>query len=854
MGQTITLAVAIVVSAAFVGYLTYHSLFVSEFERVRESRIDRAVAVAAMIEACDEHSVSEKAAELLRRYVALHSRRYPGTQLSLVDYAGNVKFTTGGMTSSWAAVPVRASRGATAGQLGEYLKVVARGDAAVLEFSTPCLSAFAPITQLNEVLVVSTPLAELEAEVHERSIASAEAMGGASGLLLLMNVSGAWLAWRRAARIRAAAAAKVSQIREWSHRLLQRAPVPIFLQRNDRIIFANDDLAKLLGYSTTGELEGKSIYDLIDKASHDGVRERIAAMRERGAKEVEPLEEHWVRRDGSRVPVDVTARQEDFDQQRVIFVMARDLTERKRKEQVERESARVREELLQQVRTYFERMPMACVVHGPDHRIIDWNPAAERVFGYSREEALGRLKSELIVPDEVKPAVDDVFDRLRQGDMAAHLTNENLTKDGRIILCEWHNTPLISPEGAYAGAIAMAEDVTERRRLEEQLRQAQKMESLGLLAGGVAHDFNNILTVIMANAELAAMAQTNANLPPDTLAQSLTQIENAAHRAADLTRQLLSFSRRRLVKFEPVDVNKVVADSEKMLRRLIGEDVRLSVRASPELPNILGDAGQVAQVLMNLVVNARDAMPKGGALTIATRLVDEPGPQAEHDGESVGGPHVELSVTDTGAGIAPEVIHRIFEPFFTTKPAGVGTGLGLATAYGIVRQAHGRIRVESRLGAGTTFRVLIPVLTAAVNKPRVPTPEPASTKGTGETLLICEDEPLVRSVAEGILRRNGYTVIACADGEAALAELRRNQAIQLLITDVVMPVMNGRELADAAYQVRPDLRVLFISGYTADVVARHGVAQSTAQFLEKPFSPSALVRTVAQLLHTVKTA
>jgi nitrogen-specific signal transduction histidine kinase len=388
------------------------------------------------------------------------------------------------------------------------------------------------------------------------------------------------------------------------------------------------------------------------------------------------------------------------------------------------------------------------------------------------------------------------------------------------------------------------EDVTERVRLEEQVRQAQKMEAVGRLAGGVAHDFNNLIAAIRAYIEL----MPEGGLLSASQHQYLSQIGEAADRAVRLTDQLLAFSRKAVVAPEVLDLNGVVESMALMLRRLIGEDVALITLLGPGVIRVRLDPGQLDQVIMNLAVNARDAMPGGGRLTIETRQVLV-GPGAAGAAGVQPGEYVELAIADTGHGMTPEVKARVFEPFFTTKEPGKGTGLGLATVFGIVKQAGGHVSAESQPGAGTRFTVLLPAAEARAVAPSAPdASSPAAPEGPA-TVLLVEDNDLVRTSTRLLLMRQGYDVIEAASGADALSAAERElRPIHLLLTDVVMPDLGGRDLADEVRQRRPGVKVLYMSGYTDDAVLRHGVSRASDPFLQKPFTLTALARIVRQVL------
>jgi len=412
---------------------------------------------------------------------------------------------------------------------------------------------------------------------------------------------------------------------------------------------------------------------------------------------------------------------------------------------------------------------------------------------------------------------------------------------------------LRSAEGVITHVHGSVQDITPRKlaealhsKLEEQLRQAQKMETVGNLAGGVAHDFNNLMSVVLSYSDLLVEGLKES----DPVRADLLEIRGAGLRAVELTRQLLAFSRQQVLAPKVVDIGGVVGGMEKMLRRLIGEDVELAASRAPDLGKVLVDPGQLEQVIMNLAVNARDAMPRGGMLTIETATVAlDDAYASEHVGVTPG-PHVMLAVSDTGTGMDSATQARMFEPFFTTKEKGKGTGLGLATVFGIVRQSGGTIWVYSEPGKGTTFKVYFPLADGAeVTHDSVPPPAELSTLRGSETILLVEDEERVRVLARTILRKYGYNVVEAQNGgEAFLLCEQHTATIHLLLTDVVMPRMSGRQLAERLLPIRPHMKVLYMSGYTDDAVVRHGILDSTIAFIQKPITPELLVRKVRGVL------
>ena len=497
----------------------------------------------------------------------------------------------------------------------------------------------------------------------------------------------------------------------------------------------------------------------------------------------------------------------------------------------------------QRLRTLFETVNLIVLGLDPTGRVDYVNPYFQRLTGYTADEVLGRAWTEHFLPADVRPDLDAVFRELTELEAHPHFRNPILTSDGRQRMISWHNTVVRDADGRVQGTLSVGEDVTEHELLERQFRQAQKMEAIGRLAGGVAHDFNNLLTVITGYSDLLLSGLS----PRSPHRSDVEAISDAAGRAASLTRQLLAFSRQQVLAPSILNVNDVVQSAQRMLQRLLGEDVHLVTSLDSEVRPVRADAGQLEQVLLNLAVNARDAMPDGGVLTLETANVELSGSYAREHLGAEPGPHVLLAVSDTGVGMDAATQARIFEPFFTTKPAGKGTGLGLATVYGIVEQSKGSLWVYSEPGKGTTFKVYLPVSGATVAEPFLAAAAPVT--GGDETLLLVEDAAPVRAVARETLERYGYTVIEAPSPEVALELVARTPHIlHLLVTDVVMPGMNGRQLAARVTSERPDMRVLFMSGYTDDAVMRSGVLEHGMSYLQKPFTPEGLARKVREVL------
>jgi two-component system cell cycle sensor histidine kinase/response regulator CckA len=519
-----------------------------------------------------------------------------------------------------------------------------------------------------------------------------------------------------------------------------------------------------------------------------------------------------------------------------------DITRRKQDEEALRRERDFSDTLVQASPAYF-------VAITSDGKVRMMNQAMLSALGYSWEEAAGRDYLSTFVPQADRAALADVFTRLIRERGETVNENRTLTRDGRELFVEWHGRPVLRRDGELDYFFGVGIDITERRRaaaeqarLETELTQAQKMEAIGRLAGGVAHDFNNMLAAIQGHAELVL----HSLRPDDPLHGQVEEILKAGQRAASLTQQLLAFSRRQVIAPQVIDLNELVADSTRMLVRLIGEDVVLDVLPAGDGSRVKADPHQLEQVLVNLAINARDAMPGGGTLTIGTAELEIDAARAVAMSLEPGR-YVELSVSDTGDGMDEETKSRIFEPFFTTKEVGKGTGLGLATVHGIIRQNRGFIEVSSEPGRGATFRIYLPRVEAPVGETRQPARLSAAA-GT-ETILLVEDEEIVRNLTRTILTRRGYHVLEAERGsDACLLCKSHLEPIHLLLTDVIMPKMNGRELYRQLRESRPDLRVLFMSGYTEDVIAPHGVLEDGTDFIEKPFGVDRLARKVREVL------
>ncbi|MBI4886940.1 MAG: PAS domain S-box protein [Acidobacteria bacterium] len=476
---------------------------------------------------------------------------------------------------------------------------------------------------------------------------------------------------------------------------------------------------------------------------------------------------------------------------------------------------------------------------------IEWvNPAFATLTGYTAQEAFGKNPRDLVRSGKHDRGF---YEGLWQTILAGGVWRGemiNRRKDGSLYTEEQSVTPIPDASGTITHFVAMKRDLTEHRQLEAQFRQAQKMESVGQLAAGIAHDFNNLLTVVNGMSDLV-LSNLGAD---DPVGSDVREIRSAGMRAATLTQQLLAFSRRQILESRVINLDMVVQGMESMLQRLLGDDIDLAVVPTADVGSVKADPGQIEQVITNLAVNAKDAMAQGGQLTIETQNVTlDEGYGREHGVEVTPGPYVLLAVSDTGVGMDEATRARIFEPFFTTKAPGEGTGLGLSTVYGIVKQSQGFIWVYSEVGRGTTFKIYLPQVAQPTDTAR---PEPSLAPGPGtETILLVEDNAALRQVATRFLEPAGYTVLAAASGEDALRLLERyDKPVQLLLSDVVMPGMSGRSLAEQLALTHPAMKVLYMSGYAADAVLRHGVLDVAAPFLAKPFTEVVLLRKVREVL------
>ncbi len=646
-------------------------------------------------------------------------------------------------------------------------------------------------------------------------------------------------------------------VRSGDSALLDAAPDAIIAVTADgTITLVNAQTERLFGYPRD-MLLGRNVEILVP----DGVRAHHPEHRRRYLDDRRPrpmgagTQLAARRRDGSEFPADISLSSIDTDSGPVVVAAVRDVTDRIRAEE--------------KFRGVLEAAPDAIVGIAGTGEITLVNAQAERLFGYTRDELIGR-PIEILVPEHARTVHPDhrnrYFRRPAPRPMGAGMQLAARRKDGTEFGVEISLSALDTEDGMVV--LSAIRDVTdrlemqaarerlkeqaERERMEARLQQSQRLESLGQLAGGVAHDFNNLLAVMLNYTTFVAEQITDAAAADPSGAwrdasHDIAQILRAGERATELTHQLLAFGRREVIRPRVTDLNVVIREVEQLLRRTLGEHVQLHIALDSEPRPVLVDPGQLEQVLVNLAVNARDAMPEGGTLTIGTanRPLDEEAARAHPT--LAPGPHVELRVADTGTGIAPEIAERIFEPFFTTKPKGQGTGLGLATVYGIVTQAGGTIAMGSAPGAGTAFTMLFPATDQQRSEPE-PVAAGAPSRG-GETVLVVEDEEALREVTRRILARNGYRVLTADGGPEALKIAEHTaEPIHLLLTDVVMPRMLGTELAGRMRELRPDARVLYMSGYAEPMLASQGALDPGLILVEKPFTEAVLLHHVRQVL------
>ncbi len=635
-----------------------------------------------------------------------------------------------------------------------------------------------------------------------------------------------------------------------SRGLLETLPdATIAVDSAGTIIETNSQAQELFGYRRD-ELVGQKIEILVPESSrHDHVSRREGFTHNPVTRRMgSSLDLYGRRRNGSQFPVEISLSPVSTGKGFIVLSAIRDISDRKR---IESELRRVQEELYQktaeQLGAY--RTRLASIIDSSEDAIIgkdlngtitSWNRGAEKIYGYTAEEAIGKNISMLAPPDR-PDEIPGILQRIAHGEPVEHVESVRVTKDGRSLNVFLSVSPLRDSQGNVVGASAIARDITEQKRTEGRLHQSQKLEAIGRLAGGIAHDFNNILGIIHACKEFLF-----DRIDPKT--ESAVYIENigkAVDRGTSLTRQLLAFSRSSTIKPRLLDLNERLKDTSKLLRPLMGDDVEILIVSKSPVAVVEADPGQLDQIVINLAVNARDAMPQGGKfiLEASTIAYEEAFAGGQHTVPP--GKYVLLAVSDTGSGMDEATAARAFEPFFTTKETGKGTGLGLATVYGIVKQNAGHILVYSEPGHGSTFKIYLP---SAENKlglesdSEVAGPAP---KARSATILLAEDDEIMRGLTRTMLEGHGYTVVEADDGKSALEKAAAHQGrIDLLLTDVVMRRVSGPELAEQLTASHPELKVVYMSGYTGELIKEREVVNRDITLLEKPFTRNALLDAV----------
>jgi PAS domain S-box-containing protein len=617
------------------------------------------------------------------------------------------------------------------------------------------------------------------------------------------------------------------------HALSQACPLPIFaLDPRGVVLWLNRAAESTFGWPAE-ELVGRP-YPLVpesDRAEFERLLERA-----RQGEALRNVEGTRRKRDGTAIPVCayVAPFYDRRGQCAGTMTMLVDVSERKRME-----------ETRQWLAAIVESSEDAIIGKALDGTITSWNRAAERIYDYPAAEVVGR-SIRILLPPGRPHEIDGILERISRGGQVDHFETVRVRKDGRSIDVSLTISPVRDADGRVVGASAIARDITRSRHMEAQLRHAQKMEAVGRLAGGIAHDFNTLLGAILGNTELL-LAESDS---PAAVRAKAEEMKEAAARAASLTRQLLRFTRQQTLAPRPLDLNAALADMENMLRRLAGESVEFSTALESGLGEVRLDPSELLQIILNLVANARDAMPGGGRLLIETASIVLDKASAPALPGLRPGPHVLLTVRDNGVGMDEETLAHIFEPFFTTKEPGRGAGMGLATVYGIVRQSNGAIWAASTPGGGTTFRIYLPRAEAAEAYPAAPAGPGAEPfpRGSG-TILLVEDSRLLRRVAKEFLERAGYRVLDAGSPAEALATAGKHpDAIDLLLTDVVLPEMAGPELVRRLQAERPGFRVLYMSGYADDALAKAGLSRLTVPFIDKPFTWQTLAEKVREVL------
>ena len=639
-----------------------------------------------------------------------------------------------------------------------------------------------------------------------------------------------------------------------STELLETLPdATVAVDLEGTIVQVNSQTQELFGY-TRAELIGQKVELLVPdryRRRHHHHREEFALApktRRMGA----DLDLYGRRRNGSEFPVEISLSPVSTGKGALVLSAIRDISDRKRiAEELRRANEALHRRTAEQLGEYRSRL--ALIIDSSEDAILSkdlngiitsWNKGAERIYGYTPEEVIGKHIS-ILTPGDRPDEVEKILKKVAEGESIEHYESVRLAKDGRRLDISISVSPLRNAAGDVVGASVIARDITGQKRAESQLRQAQKMEAIGRLAGGVAHDFNNILGIINACTEFLR-DRIDPGAEPSVYVEN---IRKATERGTALTRQMLAFSRTSVIQPRILDLNERLREISKLLRPLLGDDVEILIVPRSNSAVIEADPGQLDQIVVNLAVNARDAMPRGGKFILETGAVKFDESFAEQQQALKPGKYVLLAVSDTGIGMDEATVSRIFEPFFTTKEAGKGTGLGLATVYGIVKQSAGHVMVYSEPGHGTTFKIYLPSAEHKIGLASKPEVESVAPKRQGTTILLVEDDEIMRSLTRKLLDEHGYTVAEADDGKSALEWVEAHPGpIDLLLTDVVMRHMSGPELAERLSASRSSLKIVYMSGYTGELMANREVLKPGVSLLEKPFSRNALLNTVHEKL------
>jgi len=638
-----------------------------------------------------------------------------------------------------------------------------------------------------------------------------------------------------------------------SPRLAETFPdAMVVVDHEGTILQINALTDELFGYAGH-ELVGQKIELLVPerhRAQHHSHRSNFVEhpkIRRMGA----GLELHGRRRDGSEFPVEISLSPVRTERGVVVFSAIRDISDRKSiEEQLRQANHELERNKNRELLEYQSRLALivdssedAIIGKDLDGNITSWNKGAEHIYGYKADEMVGKHISTL-APSDRPDEIPQILEKIRRGESVEHFESVRVAKDGRHLNVSITVSPAIDPEGKIVGASVIARNITAQKRIEDQLRQLQKMDAIGRLAGGVAHDFNNILGIITASIELLRDRVHGQ----EAVLQYVEAIKKSADRGASLTRQLLAFSRRQVVQPQVFDLNERLKETGKLLRPLMGDDVEVRFAPRTDVAVIDADPGQVDQIILNLAVNARDAMPRGGKLILETATVDFDEVVARLHPPLTTGKYVVLAVSDTGMGMDQQTVSHIFEPFFTTKETGKGTGLGLATVYGIVQRNVGSISVYSEPGRGTTFKIYLPSAEHKIGIVRDKEADVVLPRATGETILLVEDDEMMRVLTRQMLEEHGYHVLEASDGDTALERAGKDRRIDLMLTDVVMRRVSGPELALRLKESQPEIKVLYMSGYTGELIGEREPLQPGVNLLEKPFTRAQLLKTIQRAL------